>query len=1298
TGGEGVILYFKAPGDTEWQVFSVNNLNGKATLYSYRSGGTYVEVEEIFGSNLVPNSSFDSGSPCPTNWTCQNTTYTYTTTATSHTGTQSMRLDNTGSAAYYFYSDTFSVSPGYYKISYWARKDPSATGGFIISDFIVDSGPGNRDSEAGRATTSRLTEHWSKYEYLVRAYQSANAYIRFYTYHITGSIYIDDVRVERVSPTYNYVNGAYLDWAERIVDGNYTYQSAMYKHNSADRVIETAQWMHASRFSYGLGSYVKWRFDPGNFEQTAGTFFIRNNYNPSGAVGVVEVSADDSSWTQIGSFNAVGNYVFPIPSSFYPTTGPIYIKVTYSSGSGGFQIQNIRYTASLTGSPGDYYGFTKVSDLTMNGKSVSIEAWVKANSCESGYIAGKGERDWNPEYQLYCSDGNVHFRVGAHDLSKASTGAPLSLNTWHYIVGTYDGINLKLYIDGSLANSTTSTGGLTSTMASFFIGSSEGGAEPFDGLIDEVAVHARVLSSEEILNRYNVRKALFSDWNVGKSDRALQFDGSTYVEVSEDSSLDLSDKFTWSAWVYWEGAKGNSDRQIIWNKEEQYEWGITDTASPSGRISWAIRTAGTWEWHDTGVSVTPNEWTHVVLVYDGTNVTSYKNGSYVDSIADPDGGAISNYDNALRIGARGAPNTAGSFFYGTIDEIAIYSTALSADEIAKLYALGKAKHLNWTAGKSGPGLKFDGNSIYVDVADNPSLDIARKLSVAFWIKPFSFVRTWHPLIYKGDGTGSNGRSYSAWLNESGYIHFTSSDGTQEFLNTPNGSIPLNQWTHFVGVIDRDAGTIEAYVNGSKIASGSIRTNNIIDTNHTLRIGWTHESSANYAPFHGLMDELAIYSKTLSADEVAELYAAGRARHSDFNAGISGKAIQFDGVDDYVEVADSSTLRLKAPFTVEAWVYINSAPSDWVRIVGKGDFTYRNYGLWYNGSLSQFLFQIYSAGGSGNLSYYTNISTNKWYHIAGTYDGFTMKLYVDGNEVSAAYSQTPYTHPDPLTIGYAGFHACHNGLIDDVRIYNYAKSAQEIEADYNAGVQEHNAHIQTDENGLVALWHLDGYAEQTTALDSAGSNNGTLNGFDFWDLNSGWVEGKFGRALRFDGNDDYVSVPDSQSLDINKESTIEAWIKPLGESADWAKIIVKPDDSGYYSYGLSLNDASVGNERISFIVGNGTTYGGTAYSDTIISPGKWYHVVGIFDNGTTYLYINGTLEKTNEESFSALSVSNADLEIGSQHANSQGFNGIIDEVAIYNRALSEREIKDHYEAFVNKGMIYSPGSIKSCGVG
>jgi gliding motility-associated-like protein len=157
------------------------------------------------------------------------------------------------------------------------------------------------------------------------------------------------------------------------------------------------------------------------------------------------------------------------------------------------------------------------------------------------------------------------------------------------------------------------------------------------------------------------------------------------------------------------------------------------------------------------------------------------------------------------------------------------------------------------------------------------------------------------------------------------------------------------------------------------------------------------------------------------------------------------SLNFAGGTELLTTPNAAALQLTGNFSIEASVYLEGNPTDWVRIAGKGNSTFRNYGLWYHKPNNTWLFQSYMTDGSNvSAQFVSTINLNTWYHVAGVKSGNSYSLYLNGTLVATANTnQTPYTSTDPLTVGYGTFHAGHIGNIDNVRIWNSALTAAQM---------------------------------------------------------------------------------------------------------------------------------------------------------------------------------------------------------------------------------------------------------------
>jgi hypothetical protein len=199
------------------------------------------------------------------------------------------------------------------------------------------------------------------------------------------------------------------------------------------------------------------------------------------------------------------------------------------------------------------------------------------------------------------------------------------------------------------------------------------------------------------------------------------------------------------------------------------------------------------------------------------------------------------------------------------------------------------------------------------------------------------------------------------------------------------------------------------------------------------------------------------------------------------------------------------------------------------------------------------------------------------------------------------------------------------------------------------------------SGLVGWWPAEGNAN-----DIAGTNNGTL-------VNSaGFAAGEVGQAFSFDGVNSYVSIPDSPSLDTLVSSiTIETWIKFNQLTSDWEGIVTKGNSSWRLQATPWANTV--------YFAANGVGPTEDLYGSRNVRDGQWHHVAAVYDGTNMFLYVDGTVDVW-QPATGLISQNNSPVCIG-QTAESTGyfFDGLIDEVSIYNRALTASEIQAIYAA-------------------
>jgi hypothetical protein len=207
------------------------------------------------------------------------------------------------------------------------------------------------------------------------------------------------------------------------------------------------------------------------------------------------------------------------------------------------------------------------------------------------------------------------------------------------------------------------------------------------------------------------------------------------------------------------------------------------------------------------------------------------------------------------------------------------------------------------------------------------------------------------------------------------------------------------------------------------------------------------------------------------------------------------------------------------------------------------------------------------------------------------------------------------------------------------------------------------------SGILGLWHFD-EGTGTTASDSSGNGNdatlvGTVN----------WVTGKIGMALEFTGSG-YVDAGNSSSLGPTPEVTFAAWVKPTSLQPAWAAVVQRKIVGHWYDAVLRVYNGN----RWQFAVTDGTNWTGATSSSSYYQLNTWQHVAGTYSNGTIKLYVNGELVDTatmtkTDGTIERLYIGKYDTGPGTQRY----FLGVIDEVRVYNRALTQGEIMALYNA-------------------
>jgi hypothetical protein len=414
-------------------------------------------------------------------------------------------------------------------------------------------------------------------------------------------------------------------------------------------------------------------------------------------------------------------------------------------------------------------------------------------------------------------------------------------------------------------------------------------------------------------------------------------------------------------------------------------------------------------------------------------------------------------------------------------------------------------------------------------------------------------------------------------------------------------------------------------------------------------------------------------------------------------GETAHAFQFNGTDAYVSAPNRSYLSFpNGEFTISLWATVDGSAPNPMFLAGL-DNGLGQQPKWFialgwqpnqlpNPSPSSYLSFGMTAGDGHD--YYVPLTRcrpalGSWHQYLFTKVGTAYTLYIDGvpsgtnymvdsstgftvNEGVVGPSAIPSGITAPLTIGWAEGGGYFNGKLDDVRIYSRALSSNEVAQLY---AFESEPSCVSPPSGLVGWWPGEGNAN-----DIAGTNNGTLSG------GASFASGEVGQTFSFDGSTGYVQVQDSDLWAFGTNSfSVELWanfnavppgslIEPRGGSFIGNDEGTGPMKKWMFALGGDLLHLSVYNPS-----------GGQVWlvqAPFTPTPHQWYHLAVVRDGNVFTIFLNGVAVGSEANSI-AVPNANAPLTIG--HSEAFYFNGQLDEVSIYSRALTTNEIAAIYNA-------------------
>jgi hypothetical protein len=645
---------------------------------------------------------------------------------------------------------------------------------------------------------------------------------------------------------------------------------------------------------------------------------------------------------------------------------------------------------------------------------------------------------------------------------------------------------------------------------------------------------------------------------------------------------------------------------------------------------------------------------------------------------------------------------------------------------------------NWdNNGKYEKSLWFDGTTAQL-IANNSSSwrNNGNDMSFSIWIKPdpsddssYIFSKPWNGsgnYNYYLTSTGGTNPSFNFKLG-----------GATTYNLASNKSISSNQWHQISITINNVNKLVKFYIDGQLTNSATHTISDWTpaggDGNANFVIGCIYPYSNNFCAggstydFKGYIDEFKFYDFALTDEEVKLDYNQGSSlsfgsnnqniggtttsldycipgdtsscsppiAEWKFDEGIGttaydnsgnnnsaifgtgsfaptwtqgkiGKSLTFDGVDDRLTIGTTISLG-NTDWTVSAWMKTTNTGSAALisnssggpvtnnLLIMNSKITYAHYdGTWK-----------YESGTS-------DISDDKWHYLIwSNHSNQTIDLYVDGKEEVTAAPST-VTKNGPVNQIGRNWGTSSNASIDNIRIYDYARTPSQIAYDYNKGAP-------------VGWWKFDecqgNIAYDWSGIGNTGSinigPNGTQNSLGTCQVgtSAAWTNGasgKYNSSLSFDGVDDYIDNGTNNIYSMHNDITFSAWVYGTARFNEGATIFNRKaqGNPGFYWLMIYQNKGFFqywdGSKNVNI----------TTTNNLPISQNQWFHYAITLAGTSISFFVNGKLVESKQAIAITKDIIDSNLYIGTYQkwTNNWQFSGRLDDIRIYNYALTPTQIK------------------------
>jgi chitodextrinase len=977
----------------------------------------------------------------------------------------------------------------------------------------------------------------------------------------------------------------------------------------------------------------------------------------------------------------------------------------------------------------------------LNSPKASISFWVNVNKLPGtgeAFILSQG--GWQERWKISLpSHGKPVFTTnatsGISDMDSGD-GHALVPGSWTHVVMVHDSLKDIIYLNGVLTNSKTVIGNLNTTKYPLGIGYNPiDGGNYFDGSLDEVQLYNTSLSAQQVSTLYTAQSTpsaiaapLVADFKMagnlkdgtiyqndgdnrgstpvtdrfGLANNAVAFNGSAGVDV-DNSPVYNSPTTTIGFWINIKELPGTGEVYIMSHGGWQERWKIS--LPGHGKPVFTTNYVGSISDMDSGTPLLINTWTYVVMVHDGAKDIIYFNGAKVNEKVVAGNLHATKYDLAF-----GYNNIdGGNFLKGSLDDIQLYNKALTAAEILTLYNAQKQAPL--IAGNLVAAYNFNGNSEdATPYHNNATLGSAQ-------LDKDRFNKSNRALLLDGKTTevsasnsaqlNSDYATVSFWtrinaLPGNGEAYLMSFGGWQERwkISLPSHGKPVFTTNYVGGISDMDSGDGNAlvvgvwtqvsfvhngaqdkiYINGKPVASKNV-AGILNKTTKPLGIGFNVIDGGSV--LDGSLDDILIFNKALSDAQIDSLYKAQAA------APTLGDVLAPDAPLNLVAVAKNTTITLDwRDGTDNVGVTAYNVFQDGKKI---GTVTQSAAIVEKLKPLTNIVFGVTALDAAGNESTLTTVGVKTGEDASPDTTPPTKpsSLKASAGSRSVILSWKASTD-DRLLAGYVV--SVDGKFVDSLKSAATSKVITgldpktpytfEIYAFDGAGNKSAiaditvttTAELVTSEPGLVAWYPFEGNANDATPYN----NHGVIGGAPIFETVTKRLQ-LGGKAIKFRGKQDSVLVPNGVQL-ISDFTTVSFWIRVDSISTKDAEAYVL--DFGHWDQRWKISLPQ--HRRIVWTTNSKNIQFPNFISDMDAKDGNeltlrdWWHVTMVHDGKDDAIYIDGA-EVNRKPAAGVLNPTTRSLGIGNNSTDGgQHFMGALDELKIYNKALTSKEIAQLYQ--------------------